>query len=118
MRHVREKFTLQATRFQHPPLEAFALSDVADRARDERALLRLQRAQADFNRELRAILTQSKELEARSHGARVRLHEIAGSMLRMRATKAQRHEQFHPLADQLLPSVAKELFRLCIDQED
>src|SRR6202008_5116110 len=36
-------------------LEALALADVADRARDERALLGLERAQADLDRELVAV---------------------------------------------------------------
>src|SRR5207247_1728506 len=52
-----------------------AVGDVADRARDERALLGLERAQADLDRELGAVLSRPIELQARSHGADLRFRE-------------------------------------------
>src|SRR4051812_19629481 len=40
-------------------LDALAIRDVADRAHHQRAAVRLQRAEADLDRELAAVLAQS-----------------------------------------------------------
>src|SRR5260221_13766452 len=61
-------------------LEALALGDVADRARHQRALLSLERAQADLDRELAAVLASPVELEAPAHRTHARIGEEAVAM--------------------------------------
>ena len=48
-------------------LGRLALGDVADRGGDQRALLGLERAQADLDRELAAVLAQREQLEPGAH---------------------------------------------------
>ena len=78
----------------------------------------LQRAQADLDRELGAVLAQPEQLEPDAHRARARLTEVAGAVPGMSPAKALRDEQLDPLADQLVSCVAEEPLRLGVDQDD
>src|SRR5258708_7596600 len=58
------------SRLQKPTelvLGTLPLGDVADRARDQRALFGFEGAQADFDRELRPVFALAVELQTRAH---------------------------------------------------
>src|SRR5207247_3609 len=73
-------------------LGAFALGDVADRARDERSVLGFERAQRDLDRELGAVLATPIELQPGTHRPRVRVSRVALTAPRMTITETVRYE--------------------------
>src|SRR6266850_622299 len=107
--------------FQQPLeflLRFLALADVADRARHEPAFLGLEGAQADFDRELRAVLAPAVELKAHAHRSDTRIGKEAVPMSRMPLPIAFRQQHLDFLTEKLLARIAKQLLRLRVDQND
>ena len=77
---------------------------------------REQRAQADFRRKLIAILAQPVELHARR--AHPRLAEKAWLAIAMIGSQPGGQQRFHRSADQFGALVAKQPFRVTVDQND
>src|SRR5205085_817305 len=82
------------------------LSNVTDRTRDEDTLFCQEGAQADLDRKLGAVLSQTIELERRAHRANSRVRKEVCSMSRVLFSKPLRNEHLHPLANHLLASVS------------
>src|SRR5437763_1155890 len=114
--HDRMRSSLQEPADLLLPLPAFG--DVADRARDQRSFLGLERAQADFDRELRAVLAQTIKLETGAHGTDFRVREVTASVCRVAGTKALGDEDLHKLAHKLDPRVAEEPLGLRAHEND
>jgi hypothetical protein len=79
---------------------------------------RLQRAQADLHRELRAVQAAAVELAALAHGPPPRLLEVAGALRPVMAAEELGHERLHRLAQELLARVAEELLGPRVHQHD
>jgi hypothetical protein len=97
---------------------ALARGDIADRGRDEQAVVGLQRAEADLHRELGAPLLAPEELQARAHRPRgrvahVALHELAGL-----AAQALGDELGDALPDDLAAAIAEQQLRLRVDERN
>ena len=99
-------------------LGALALGNVADHTEHEHALARLERAQHNVDRELRAVLAPAVEREPRAHGPHARLCMIMLAMRSVRGPEALRRQEFHGLAQQLFPPVAEHAFGLAVDAHD
>ena len=79
---------------------AFASGDVADGADYHGTVRRLDRTQADFDRELSAIFSQPIAVPVRHPSADMRITgEVAGTMSRMLGAEARWHQHFHFLPD-------------------
>ena len=123
--HAREKVVLRAVRilelyvlFLQRALEALALGDVADRARDQHAFLRFERAQADFDREFGSVLAAAVEFQAHAHRTHARIAEEPLPMRRVRLPVALRQHDLDVPVDQLLARVAEELFGLRVRNDN
>jgi hypothetical protein len=99
-------------------LRVLALRDIADRTHDQRALLGLDRTQADFHRKFGSIPTQSVKFEAGTHGSRARMREEAFAVGRMLCAIALRHQHLHKFPQQILTLVTEELLSLRINQHN
>src|SRR5258705_523878 len=95
-----------------------ALADVADRAGDERALLGLQRAEADLDRKFGSVLALPEKLDADTHRSHLRRSKELIAVRWVLRTEARRQEQLDLLTKHLGPRVAKELLGLRIDEHD
>src|SRR5690606_12650157 len=69
-------------------------------------------------RKLGAVFAQPEQLEARAHGAYARFGEVTAAMSRMVTPETLRHEQLHPLTNELIARVAEQLFGLRVYQQD
>ena len=118
MGHVREKLTLEAIGLQHPPFELFALGDIANGARHQRAAVGFQRAEADLDRELCSVFSQPEQFEPDAHPSRPRVTEEPGAVPGMRPAKALGNEELDPFPDEFVSCVAEEPLRLGVDQDD
>ena len=98
--------------------DPLALGHVADRARHHQPALGLERAEADLDRKLGAVLAQSVEVMARTHRARLRIAHVVLLVLAMMLAEAVRDQVGDGLADQLLALVAEEVLGLGIDERD
>src|SRR5256886_15512550 len=78
----------------------------------------LEGAKTDFYGEFRAIFVASKKLHAGTHHAQTGSFGVLLAMPQVVPAKAFGHEIFDRLAQQFFPLVAKELFRLSINQRD
>ena len=79
-----------------PPKPRFgrlAARHVADRGGGEGPVRRLDRAEADRDRELGAILAPPEQLQPGTHGPRMRVGHVGGPMARVRATEALGEEE-------------------------
>ena len=94
------------------------LCGVADRARDECAVLFFQRAERDLHGKLAAVLATAVELKPGAHPARVRVNPVTRAMVCVPAVKALGHKQLDTLAEQFLPRVAEQPLGLCVDEHD
>ncbi len=94
------------------------LADVADGARDQGAVVGLERAQADLDRELRAVLAAAVQLEPGSHRPHSRVREEAAPMGPVTAALPIGHQQLDALTDELGTWVAEETLGLNVDQLD
>ena len=91
---------------------------VADRAAHVRRFVDVERAEADFHRELAAILAQGKQLLSHAHATHLRAREILLAVRRMIAAKALRQQDFDRLPKQLVIVVTEGCSQLCVDQHD
>src|SRR5205807_1861665 len=99
-------------------LDPFALADISNRTGYQRPVLRLERAETDLHRELRAVPTQPEELEAGTHRAHSRIGEEPGAVLRMLAAEALGQHHLDLFPQELRARVAEELLGLRIHQDD
>src|SRR5262249_11100626 len=99
-------------------LRLAAQAGVADGRGADGLALGLERAKADRDGELGAVLAPAVELEARAHAAHARLGEEAGPMARVERPEALGDEDLHLAPDHLAAGVAEELLGLRIDEED
>src|SRR5215470_5267617 len=76
-------------------IPVFALGDIADRARDQRALLRLQWTEADLHRKFRSVFSQPIQLQTLAHRSHARLGEVPGAVFRMSRTKPFRNQNLN-----------------------
>ena len=95
-----------------------ALGDVANGARNQHAFLGLERAEADLDGELGAILAQRVQFHAGPHGPHPRIGEKTRAVPRMVVPEAFRHQHLNGLPQQLFPRVSKQLLHLRVDQDD
>src|SRR5215831_5345327 len=96
----------------------FALGDIANRTRDQRALFRFQRTEADLHRKLSPVFPPSVQLKTLTHRPHPRLGKELRAVFRMPGAKPFRHQNLNLLPQKLLPLVAKQLLHLGIDQHD
>src|SRR5260370_960830 len=94
-----------------------SLPDVPDGAGDEDALLRLHGAQADFRWELSPILAPAEQVQPPTHGPRLRIAEVRLPEGRMLLAEAVWDQDLDGSAQQLVTGVAKEPFRLGVDED-
>src|SRR5208337_2441851 len=87
--------------------DSLAIADVADRTQDEHAILGGDRTETDFHREFRAIAPPAREIEVRSHAARLRCFREVLAMMVMLAAIALRDKYFDLLPNQFVAGVAK-----------
>ena len=109
------EFVMGAAQFL---LDALAIADVANGAEHERSTFNRDRAQADFNRELRAVATMATKIETCSHPANFgRFRKGCAVLLVMRA-RSRRNQHFDFLANEFVAGVAEHGFGLGIDLND
>src|SRR5689334_4878466 len=95
---------------------ALALRDVPNRRRHGEAALRLQRAEADFDRELATALSSSEELEPGAHRTRCRTAEEALDVLEVSRAEALGDEKLELLPEQLVSGISEHLLGLHIHE--
>jgi hypothetical protein len=78
----------------------------------------LQRAEADFDRKLAAVLLARDELDPAGHRPRHRVGEEALQVRRMPLAQAHGHQTFQRGAHQLVAIIAEELDGLLVDELD
>src|ERR1051325_10486644 len=96
----------------------FSLRDIPDRGDHEDAVIRLARAQADFDRNLGAVLPETEQFHPHSHPTDVRIGELGPAVLRMFRPKPLRQEKFEVAPEQLLARKPEEPLGLGVHQAD
>ena len=107
--------------FQQAPklgLRPLTLADVADGSRDQDPRARVHRVEADLGRELRPVLAAGGQLHPGAHRARSWVLEIASTVGGVDGPYPVGDQDLQRLAEQLLPPVTEELFRLGVHQDD
>jgi hypothetical protein len=99
-------------------LELPPLADVTDRAAHEQAGARLERAQADLDRELAPVATPPDQPRPGAHRPHARVGEVAFAPARVHLAEALRDEELDGPADQLRARVAEEPLGLLVDEHD
>ncbi|MEO6835264.1 MAG: hypothetical protein ABI231_05085 [Candidatus Tumulicola sp.] len=99
-------------------LERFSFADVSNRANHERSDTRAERAQADLDGKLGAILTTAVEIETRAHRANSWVARVIVAMFDVPLAQAIRHEQFDLRTDQLVKPIAEQLLRVTVGEGD
>jgi hypothetical protein len=94
------------------------LADVAHGGRDEHALVGLERAEADLDRELAPIPPKSVELELCTHRTDARRREVPRPVRGMTGTEPLRHQHLLGLADQLFGVVAEQILGARVHELD
>src|SRR5436190_1017774 len=77
------------------------LCQIANRAADQHAVFRLQRAQADLDRELLTAFPDAVQIEIGAHPARLRRREVVTAMPGMLRAEPLRDQDLHRLSQQL-----------------
>ena len=95
-----------------------ALAHIADRRRDQEPFARLQRAQADLDRELAAIAAQPAQLQARAHGPDLLVGGVAPAVPGVFAAEPLGHQDLDRAAEQFPAPVAEQRLGLGVDQPD
>src|SRR6185437_926030 len=88
--------------------DALAIRYVANHRSDERALLVLDRAQADLDSELRAVLASPEEFLARSDRSSPHAVPVAPAIVGMMRSNALPHEEIDGLAHDLIVSISEQ----------
>ena len=104
--------------FENCFLQTFALADIANRARNQHALFRFQRTEADLHRELVPVLVQAVQFHARAHGPHARLGDETSAMAGMLAAQTLRHQFLDLLSQQFLPAIAEQFLDLGVHQNN
>ncbi len=105
--------------FAQCQLRCFALRDIDKYSREHHcSLVGLDRVQADFDRELVAILLEAVEIAPGPHRPRLGIDKICRSQPWVMTTKALGHEHFHRLAHKLGPRVTEDPLSPSIDHDD
>src|SRR5256885_16067736 len=99
-------------------LGRFAFGRIANRTRDENAIVGFERTQTDFYGKFRVILAQAEELEPRAHRAYLRIMKKILAMCGMPMPISLGHEDLHRLSQQLAALVAEELLCLAVEKDD
>jgi len=100
-------------------LHVLASGDVTYRSRYQNPGPGFDRAQADLDRKLRAILAQPVQLQPQSHRSYVRITgKITCPVPGMLRAKARRHQDLYLLSGQLVMPIAEHLFALRIGVDD
>src|SRR5262245_11431508 len=115
VRRASRQFLVESLNLLTP---VFALGDITDRTRNQRALLRLQRTEADLHRKLSPVFPPSVQLQTLTHRPQSRLGEELHAVFGMPGSKPFRHQNLNLLPQKLLALVAKQLLHLGIDQYD
>src|SRR5262245_41446620 len=79
VRRASRQFLVESLNLLTP---VFALGDITDRTRNQRALFRLQRTEADLHRKLSPVFPPSVQLQTLTH----RPHQILGADLHTAVT--------------------------------
>lgn len=93
-------------------------ADVAHGGGDEESVGRLQRADADLDRELGPVPAQSVQFEVRAHGADLLVVGVAQAVARMLGAETLRHQDLDGAPEQFSAGIAEQGFRLGVDQTD
>ena len=99
-------------------LEPLALRDVADLRGGEDSLLSLERAEADLDGELRPILADRPEVEARAHRARPWVPEESATVPAVLVVEALWDQRVDATSRQLLGRVSEQAFGLGVGEHD
>ena len=92
-------------------LEALALGDIPDRRDHEQPVVGLDRAEADLDRQLAAVLAEHEQLTAAAHRPGRRVGGKRRALPHMGGAEPLRQQPFHRLADQLTRVVPEALRR-------
>src|SRR5438034_7777234 len=92
--------------------------DVADRGDHHRATVRQERTQADFDRELLAILPKGAQIQACTHGTPMCGLKKLGAVIEMRRTKTLGDEDFYWFANQFVAVTDEQLLGPEIREDD
>ena len=93
-------------------------ANVPDDAGDEDAFLGRQRAEADLDGKLLAVLPQAVQVQARSHRPNAGIRNESSTMSTVFAAIAFRHQNLDRLTEQLAPTVSEKSLGLAIDLDD
>ena len=133
MRERCEELVFAPIRFDHRPLSvlrqatspvfcrrlsAASSGDVADRGDHHRAAVRQERTQADFDRELPAILSKGVQIQVCTHGTPLCGLEEPGAVIEMRRTKTLGDEDFDWFANQFVAVTDEQLLGPEIREDD
>ena len=99
-------------------LAALAFGGVADRAQHERSLVGLERADADLDGELGAILAATVQIEVATHRPSLRIPQTASLVSAMAVPQPLGDQDPDALSDQLLAAVAEHPLSLCVGERD
>ena len=91
---------------------------VPDGRGDENALVGVDRGQGDLGREGAGIAATPGEGQARAHRPVPRVSDVPGPVRRVDGAGGLGDQDLDRLADELLPLVAEQPFRLGVDQDD
>src|SRR5579883_230579 len=94
------------------------LGYVSDRAGNKKAFLSSQRTQVNFHWKLVSIFMKAIEFQALAHWTHTWRSGKTVSTTRVKLAKALGHEHFNASAQQLLASIAKQVFELSVDEND
>src|SRR5205823_8413596 len=95
-----------------------ALGRVANRARNKKAFLGFERAQAYLHRKFRSVLAQSEQIQPRAYRPRLWVYEKSLPMEGTSVAKSFRHQHINAFPNQIFPFPAKKIFRLRVHHRD
>src|SRR5262249_12560564 len=111
VRRASRQFLVESLNLLTP---VFALGDITDRTRNQRALFRLQRTEADLHRKLSPVFPPSVQLQTPTHRPHPRLGEELHAVFRMLGSEHFWHPDLNLLRQQLLALITKHLLPLII----
>src|SRR5215208_2195506 len=97
---------------------AFTIGDVTDGGHDQRAFLRLDRAEANLDWNFSAVLPDGRQLEARTHRPRACGVEVPTAVYLMSGMMAFGHQHLDGAADQFIARISKQPRHLGVDRHD
>jgi len=94
------------------------LGHIPDHGGDQEPFIGAHRSQGHFSGEGGAVAAAPGQLHVGAHGAGTGISDIPGPVGRVQAACLVGDQEFHRLADQLVPPVAEQLLGLGVDQRD